>query len=208
LAVLSIEESAKAIINRFAAEGVLKVVTKNANHITTFTERELLDHRFKHAFLAGMFAEWLRYAPFTLAVDNLRKSSFTKEEVKELMFRAVQAHKVLQVDLTSGGQTAKEMGTLFNLLENLNLMKNRGLYVDHANGRLFSPRNVRRAEVERTLQLAEGIVQMTSELHKRGLPEKEKRLQLDANKRLLDSIRRAKRRVAARGIAQTVSNGR
>ena len=184
------------------------MVTKNPNHLTTFTERELLDHRFKHAFLAGMFADWLRYAPFTLAVDNLRKSTFTKDEVKELMSRAVQAHRILQVDLASGGQTSKELRTLFSLLENLNLMKNRGFYVDYAHGKVLSPRNVRRAEVKRTLQLAEGIVQMTSEMHKRGLSEKEKRLQLDANKRMLESIRRAKKRAAASGITQIVSNGR
>src|SRR5437867_5933579 len=82
--VLSIEESSKALIYRMVAEGVLRIVRRNPNHITTFTENELLNHQFKQQVLANAFGEYLRYGPFYEAAESLRKPKFSKTEVREL----------------------------------------------------------------------------------------------------------------------------
>src|SRR5438132_3369402 len=119
-AVLSIEESSKALIYREVAEGVLRIVRKNPNHITTFTESELLNHQFKQRVLANAFGEYLRYGPFYEAAESLRKPKFSKTEVRELFLRAVHAHRIMAVDLQSGGRATQEVQRLGSLLDRLN----------------------------------------------------------------------------------------
>src|SRR5205809_2539972 len=126
-AVLSIEESSKSLIYRLVAEGVLRIVRKNPNHITTFTKNELLNHQFKQQVLANAFGEYLRYGPFYEAAESLRKQKFSKTEVRELFLRAVHAHRIMQVDLRSGGRATQEVQRLGSLLDRLNDLKNRGL---------------------------------------------------------------------------------
>ena len=205
LAVLSIEEASKALVYHNAAEGVLRIVKKNPNHITTFQERELLDHRFKHAILAGLLAEWIRYAPFYEVAEGLRKPRLTKQEVREVILGAIHAHRLLQIDLASGGRTAKDVKDLFELLERLNDLKNRGLYVDHAGRRMLLPNDLNKRELERLLELGEGAIEMVSQLAKLHYTEREKRLQIEANKELLKRARRARVR-SGQGSSQAAAH--
>jgi len=208
LTVLSIEEASKALVYHNAAEGVLRIVGKNPNHITTFQERELPDHRFKHTILAGLLAEWIRYAPFYEAAERLRKPRLTKEEVREVILGAIHAHRLLQVDLASGGRTAKDVKDLFELLEQLNDLKNRGFYVDHAGRRMLLPNDLTRRELERLLELGEGAIEMVSQLATLHYTEREKRLQIEANKELLKRARRARIRSALQDSAQASAHRR
>jgi len=197
--VLSIEESSKALIYRMVAEGVLRIVRRNPNHITTFTENELLNHQFKQQVLANAFGEYLRYGPFYEAAESLRKPKFSKTEVRELFLRAVHAHRIMQVDLRSGGRATQEVQRLGSLLDRLNDLKNRGLYVDHSSGRVSTPKDTRTRDLGEVLDLAEGAFKIASEALHRSYSDREKQLQREANKAILSTIRRAQRRTDKKG---------
>jgi AbiV family abortive infection protein len=199
LAVLSIEESSKALIYREAAEGVLRIVSKNPNHITTFTETELLNHQFKQRVLANAFGEYLRYGPFYEVAEGLRKQRFSKTEVRELFLRAVHAHRVMQVDLQAGGRATQEVQRLGNLLDRLNDLKNRGLYVDHSSGRMSTPKDTRTKDLAEVLDLAEDAVKIATGALERSYSDREKELQREANKAIRSTIRRAQLRTARKG---------
>ena len=197
--VLSIEESSKALIYRLVALGVLRIVRKKPNHITTFTESELLNHQFKQRVLANFFIEYLRYGPFYEATRGLRKPKYSKTEVQELILRAIHGHRVMQVDLQSGGRSAQEVQRLLSLLERLNDLKNRGLYVDHSNRSISTPKEVRTRELREVLELAEGAIEIATEAMRQSYSDREKELQREANKAILSTIRRAQRRTAKKG---------
>ncbi len=203
-AVLSIEESSKALIYRLVAEGVLRMVRRNPNHVTTFTENELLNHQFKHEVLASAFVEYLRYGPFYEVAERLRKPNFSKAEVRELVLRAVSAHRVMQVDLQGGGRAAQEIQRLLSLLKRLNDIKNRGLYVGHTNHRISRPRDVRTSELREVLELGEAAIEISEEALRRSYSERERQLQKETNKAMLSSIRRAQRRAAGKGKGPAV----
>lgn len=197
MGVLSVEESSKALIYHFAAEGVYRVVAKKPNHISTFTEKELLDHRFKHSFLASLFLDYLLYAPFYGALETIgrsRKTAIPKSDVRLLILQAIQGHRRLQVEMSGGGRAAKEVQRLFSLLQSLGAIKNRGLYVDHREGRVQSPRETPKEQLDDVLALAEGAIAMVEEASKRPYSVREKELQREENKRLLTAIRQARRR--------------
>jgi len=195
-AVLSIEESSKALIYRLVALGVLRIVRKKPNHITTFTEGELLNHQFKQKVLADAIGEYLRYGPFYEVAESLRKPKFSKTEVRELFIRAVHAHRIMQVDLRSGGRATQEIERLGSLLDRLNELKNRGLYVDHSSGRILTPKDTRTGDLGEVLDLAEGASKIATEALGRSYSDHEKQLQREANKAILSTIRRAQRRTA------------
>jgi len=195
-AVLSIEESSKALIYRLVSLGVLRIVHRKPNHITTFTESELLNHQFKQRVLANFFVEYLRYGPFYEAAQGLRNTRYSKTEVQELILRAIHGHRVMQVDLQSGGRSAKEVQRLLSLLERLNDLKNRGLYVDHSNRSISTPKETRPRELREVLELAEGAIEIATEALHRSYSDRERQLQSEANNAILSTIRRVQRRTA------------
>ena len=201
-AVLSIEESSKSLLYREVAEGVLRIVRKNPNHVTTFTEGELLDHRFKHGLLSNSIVEWIRYGTFYEVAEGLRKPRYSRAEVRDLVLRAVHAHRITQVELQSGGRAAIEIQRQLELLARLNDLKNRGLYVDQLNGKILTPNAIKTGELGDVLELAQAAIEISSEALKRRYSEKEKRLQRDANKALLATLRRARRRGPAKAPTQ------
>ncbi len=198
-AVLSIEESSKALIYRLAALGVLRIVRKNPNHITTFTENELLNHQFKQRMLADAIGEYLRYGPFYEVVESLRKPKFSRTEVRELFLRAVHTHRVMQVDLRSGGRATQDVQRLGSLLDRLNDLKNRGLYVDHSSEKVSTPKDTQTRDLGEVLDLAEGAIKIATEALLRSYSDREKELQREANQAILATIRRAQRRTAKKG---------
>jgi AbiV family abortive infection protein len=196
-AVLSIEESSKALLYREVAEGVLRIVRKNPNHLTTFTEGEILDHRFKHGLLSNAILEWIRYGTFYEVAEGLRKPRYSRAEVRDIVLRAVHAHRITQIELQSESRAAHELKRQLDLLAGLNDLKNRGLYVDHIHGKISRPSDIRPSELEAVLDLSKAAIEISAEALRRNYSEREKRLQRDANKALLATIRRARRRTAA-----------
>src|SRR5437016_2772700 len=124
--VLSIEESSRALIYRMVAEGVLRIVRKKPNHITTFTENELLNHQFKQQVLADAVGEYLRYGPFYEVAENLRKPKFSKTEVRELFLGAVRKNPVMEAEDNSGSTTTQEVQSLSSPLSRIYDLDNTG----------------------------------------------------------------------------------
>ncbi len=193
-AVLSIEESSKALIYHQAGAGILRIVERKPNRITTFSEKDLLDHRFKHAILGGLLVHWLQYAPFYESISRLRKATFTQAQVKDLVLRAIHAHQLLQIDLGSGGGLAREIRKVLGTIDNLNAIKNRGFYVDHAHGRIVSPHDTTKKQLDEVMTLADGALEMVTDFLQRGVSERERRFQKAASQSLLSAFRRAQRR--------------
>src|SRR2546428_14042468 len=105
----------------------------------------------------------------------------------------------MQVDLQSGGRSAQEVHRLLSLLERLNDLKNRGLYVDHSNRSISTPKEVRTRELREVLELAKGAIEIATEAMRQSYSDREKELQREANKAILSTIRRAQRRIREDG---------
>ena len=118
--------------------------------------------------------------------------------MRDLVLRAVHAHRITQVELQSGGRAAIEIQRQLDLLARLNDLKNRGLYVDQINGKISTPNAVKAGELEDVLDLSEAAIEISAEALRRSYTDKEKRLQRDANKALLATLRRARKRSAAK----------
>src|SRR6266566_1201071 len=162
LAILSVEESAKAVVYYLAAQGVYRIVKRKPNYVTTFREQDLLNHRFKHAIVSNIFSEGLFYAPMLAQVSRLRKQEFTRDEVQQIMQKAVHAHRRLRIELASGGHATKSIKRLFELLESLDSHKNRGLYVDHQRASVSDPQEITRSQMREILDLAMEVFDMAS----------------------------------------------
>jgi len=127
----------------------------------TYRKKDLEDHRFKHFIIASFLIDWVNYAPFYEAINSIRKKRLSKSEVENLFHRAIYAHRHVQIELKSGGKAAKEIEKLFQLLEQLNDRKNRGLYVNHSTNKLILPNEISRKELEEIIDLSESITEMT-----------------------------------------------
>lgn len=190
LAVLAMEESAKALIYHIAAEGVFRIVKKNPNNVTTFRELDLLKHEFKHALISNELAHWLNYAPFYDAINSISKNKLHRKEVEAMIVRAIHRHKRVQIELLSGGKAAKEARQVFNLLESLNRKKNDGLYVGHAGRRLLSPNNITRNELKDVLDLADTITSIFSQAIREGIDPTQKKVMIEELRKSAKQIRR------------------
>jgi len=166
--------------------------------VTSFTESELRDHRFKHGVLARALIDYVQYGPFYELAGQLRKPRFSKADVRELIHRAIHAHRILQVDLSSGGRTARDFQRILALLEQLNDLKNRGFYVGDSKGKVIRPKEIRPKDLAEVLGLAEGAIEISSETLHRPYSAREKKLQKEANAAMLSSIRTARRRTATK----------
>jgi len=190
IAVLAMEESAKALIYHMAAEGVFRIVKKNPNYVTTFREADLLRHEFKHALIAAELADWLNYAPFLGAINSIAKDRLRRKEVEALITRAIHAHRRQVIEFRSGGKVAKETQQMFNLLESLNRRKNDGLYVGHTGGRLLVPNSMTRKELKDILELADTITSVFSQVVRERLAPTQKSVLIDEMKKSAKQIRR------------------
>lgn len=190
LAILAMEESAKALIYSMAAEGVLRIVKKNPNNVTTFREADLLEHPFKHALITGELADLLNYAPFYEVVGSIEEDKMRKEDIEAKLVRAIYAHKRQAMDLRSGGKTAKEVQRMFGLLESLNQKKNGGLYVGHTDGRLLVPNGITKTELNEVLELSETITMFFSQLVRRGIDPTRKMVLMEEMRKNARQIKR------------------
>lgn len=197
LAVLAMEESAKALIYHIAAEGVVRIVKKNPNSVTTFRESDLLKHEFKHALISSELAHWINYAPFYDAINSITKDRLHRKEVEAMIVRAIHGHRRLQIELLSGGKAAMEAQQVFKLLESLNRRKNDGLYVGHAGRRLLAPNSITRKELKDVLDLADTIVSILSQVIRERLKPIQKSVLMEEMRKSAKQIKRIRSTIAS-----------
>jgi AbiV family abortive infection protein len=192
LAILSIEESAKALVYYTASEGVYRLVEKNPNYVTTYRKKDLLDHRFKHAIVSAFLADWMFYLPFYSILEGKRKDTFRRSEVEQLLQKAIHSHRRHRIELSSGGKATQELNKMFSLLESLNDKKNRGLYVDHTDCAVLRPNGLSAKETQHVLSIAEMVTQMVSEIVRVSIAPEQKRILVDEARRLAQQLKRLK----------------
>jgi AbiV family abortive infection protein len=136
LNVLAIEEGSKALVYKLAAEGVFRIVRRNPNNISTYRERDLHDHPFKHGIATRFLIAAVSFAPFHQALGATRKKVFTRVEVEAILRRAHSIQAIHIAELQRGGQMARKIVRYSQTFGRLNTLKNSGLYVGHPNGSL------------------------------------------------------------------------
>lgn len=192
LAVLSIEESAKSIIYRQAALGVIRFVRRNPNNLSTYSEKDLVDHRFKHATIHRVLVAAIGYAPFHQALSSTRKKTFKRHEV-ESMFRQVHTRQVLlTAEVRGGGRAALELNKLFEVVAKLNQYKNSGLYVGRTEGRIVKPNDVPREALSAVLELAGQMARSADQLAKTPVTSRVRREAAEQQRILAANARRLK----------------
>lgn len=158
-AILALEEGAKALVYFSASQGILRIVRKNPNYVTTFTESDLMKHEFKHAIVASEFEDWIGYGPFYAAMQNIRKGKLDKNEVVGIIHKAIHAHKRLRIDLmTKSSRYAKDVARMHEALKDLGILKNKGLYVDHRKGKMSIPMDIDKRKLDDLIDLAEVVL--------------------------------------------------
>lgn len=188
-AILSIEESAKALVYYTAAEGVYRIVKTKPNYITTFRKKDLMDHQFKHGIIAAFLSDWLFYLPFYHVMGEARKKTFSKEEVEALLNRAIHLHRRHRMEISSGGRATRDMTRMFSLLEQLNELKNLGLYVDHTDSRVLCPNDISKKEADEVFDLAEMIVEMVTEIVKTPISEEQREMLVTEARKAAEQLR-------------------
>lgn len=195
LAILSIEESAKALVYYTASEGVYRIVKGKPNYITTFRKKDLMDHRFKHSIVSAFLADWIFYMPFYQVIGETRKREFSKSEVEALFGRAIHLHRRHRIEISSGGRAAQNMAKMFALMEQLNERKNLGLYVDHTSSRVLRPNDIPRDEVKDVFDLAGMIVKMVAGIVKTSLSDEQRELLVTEARKAAEQLKSLKKRV-------------
>ena len=199
LAILSIEESAKGLVYNLAAQVILRVVKRNPNGITTFREADMLDHRVKHAFVSGLLADALFYGPFYEAASRLKKLTFSREEVRSLIEGALIRHRRLRFEIQRGARTSRDLGKLFNLLEGLNVRKNRGLYVDHRRELVLIPDDIPRKDLVEILELSTAICEIVAKALEETIPPHRRAVLLEENRKFAEDLLRARTQARRQG---------
>jgi AbiV family abortive infection protein len=155
LSILSIEESAKAYLYKLAGEGVFRIVKRNPNGISTFSETQLLDHKFKHATIAKLLWQGLWYAPVTRVMAKTRRATFSRGQVERMLGDLLHEQELVNIELSTPGRKSSAIRKLFTILETANRSKNSGLYVGHHEGKVSRPSDFTRRRVSEWLDLAE-----------------------------------------------------
>jgi AbiV family abortive infection protein len=184
LAVLSIEESSKAIIFNMAANGIIRIVKNNPNNVTTFRKDDLRNHRFKHNLVRGYLSDWLEYYPFRAALSGVKKKKLTKDEVEMIIQKAVYDHKHMKLSLHPESKAGHEIQKIFGLLEELDGKKNRGLYVDHAPNRVLDPNDTTKKDLADALGVADLFVIIASNELSREMDNKERSMHIEELRQL------------------------
>jgi AbiV family abortive infection protein len=163
-AVLSIEEAAKAYLFKLAGEGVYRIVSKSPNGISTYSEKQLFDHRFKHSLVARLVVQGLLFAPVHRVLSKTRAKSFSRQRVEAMLGDLLHEQELQQIRMRTGGHAAKAVASLFTALEKANDRKNLGLYVDQRGGKVLLPNDCSRKTLREGLEVAGSVLDMVSEI--------------------------------------------
>lgn len=192
LAILSIEESAKAIVFYMAAQGVFRIVKNKPNYVTTYRKEDLLDHRYKHAIISNMLSDAIFYAPFYAPLTSLRRKTYTREQVHDVVQRGIHAHKRAQIEF-SAGKSGKDLRRMFELIGMLNHRKNRGFYVDDSKGKVLRPDELGRKELAEVTGVADLVVGLASEAVHEQLPAARKKVLVEEGRKLAAELRKMRK---------------
>lgn len=193
LSILAIEESAKGIIYKRAADGIIRFVKKNGNGVTTYSEDHLKVHKYKHATISNLIGEAISFAPLQQTLAETRKATFSRAEVERLLRKAHLNAKLFASELESESPSAKLLRNLFGLLSRLDFLKNAGLYVGRSGGRVQFPDKEVVADYADVADIADAMI-VAAEIELRRVVSRrdreEQRFQLKA---LLAQARRLRR---------------
>ena len=164
LSILAIEEAAKGYLYKLAAEGVYRIVSRGPNNISTFSESQLFDHKFKHAVVARLLVGQVNYYPARRVLEGVRRKSFTRKQVELVVARVLHEQQLQSIRLRPGGKAAESLKKVFEALEGMNSLKNDSLYVGRRNNRPRSPNDLSRGELAEVQGLAAAIVHSVSEI--------------------------------------------
>jgi AbiV family abortive infection protein len=164
LSVLSIEEAAKAYLYKLAGEGVFRIVSGRPNGISTFSERQLLDHKFKHAIVARIVVQGLLYTPVYRVLSKTRAKTFTRDTVESMLGDLLHEQEMLQIRMRPGGPAAEAFSRIFKTLERADAGKNLGLYVGHRGGKILLPNDRSKSELDEMLGLAHATIQAVDQI--------------------------------------------
>jgi AbiV len=154
LVVLSIEEAAKAYLYKLAGEGVYRIVSKKPNGLSTYSETQLFDHKFKHAIVSRLVVQAILLAPVGKVLSKTRRDHFTRKQVEAMLQDLLHEQELMQIRLRPGGKAAAEIRRVFETLEKANHRKNSGFYVGRAGGRLREPNDCPKKVLKEGFELA------------------------------------------------------
>ena len=115
LAILSIEEAAKAFLWKLAGEGVYRIVTKKPNGISTYSKGQLFDHRFKHAIVARLVYQGILSQPVQRVMAKTRRKAFSRRQVELMLWDLLHEKGMQQIRLRQGGRAIDSMKHIFDL---------------------------------------------------------------------------------------------
>ncbi len=190
-AVLCIEEAAKAYLYKLAGEGVYRIVSKNPNAISTYSEKQLFDHRFKHTIIARIVVQSILYAPVHRVLAKTRAERFSRRKVEGMLVDLLHEQELQQIRMRSGGQGAAVVARVFAALEQANERKNLGFYVDQEDGKVLLPNVRSRKELREGLELAATILEAVDEFVGSTLSRETKERAANAFREVATALRRA-----------------
>jgi len=197
LSILGMEEAAKALVYKQAAEGLIRFVSRRPNNLSTYAERDLLDHKFKHGAISRLLVGAFEYRPFQATISETRKHTFTRAEV-EAMFRRAHTRQWIQTtELQSGGTAARELRKIFETLHRLDRLKNAALYVGREGREIRRPDATARGDFDRVRELSTVVVRAAEEIVSRRFTADQRRefaLQLHSLSAQARRLRRRSRR--------------
>ncbi|MFY9716726.1 MAG: AbiV family abortive infection protein [Thermoplasmata archaeon] len=163
LSIVAMEEAAKALVYKQAAEGVIRFVARSPNSLSTYREKDLLDHRFKHGAIARLLVGSLELSPFLETLKTTRKQSFTRKEAEALLRRAQTRQWLQKAELERGGRLTKELDLMYRTLGRLDSLKNAALYVGRAGRDFQKPDQTDPRELNRVRLLAAMVIKAAND---------------------------------------------
>ena len=164
LLVLSIEEAAKAYLYKLAGEGVYRIVAKRPNEVSTYSEDQLFDHKFKHGIVARLVVQAIALSPVGKVLSKTRRTQFSRGQVEAMLADLLHEQELMQIRLRPGGRAGTEVRRVFETLERANHRKNSGLYVGHEHGKIRRPNDCPKKVLKEGFELAGVIGQFVGEL--------------------------------------------
>jgi len=87
MAMEDIRAAYKAGVYYIASEGVVRIVKRNPNYVTTYQESDLLDHEFKHMLIKVQLETWLSRMGTAILVPDSLQQACSLELLGDLVYR-------------------------------------------------------------------------------------------------------------------------
>ena len=155
LVVLGIEEAAKSYTYKLAGEGIFRIVSRKPNGVTSFSEDQLSEHKFKHQLIARLVIQGLASAPVAKVLAKTRKAHFSRAEVARMLADVLHQQQLLGFELRPERPAGKQFRRLFETLEKANGRKNSGFYVDTERGKVRRPNDCPKSTLREAFELAD-----------------------------------------------------